>query len=586
MAGFGSLAPDSSADDELMNRYYDPGTGLPVGGTDRYEPPKPRRMWMMEPDLLGTQTGQLPAGVTTDETGRPVYEDTGEPLTVVRRPGVLPFAKTPEGVTMVKPKLADLYSYVIGGPVEGAAGETALGAGMAKVIKAKKPTVKPELPPEQPETPAAKPTMARVAAARPAAPETAPPEAPPSEAPSPAQTPSARSYTPTAGVSGVVSAGVDAPPNLRVQTVGEPRRMMYPGIYANPREIAAQAAAQVGPEDPAMQRLFGVTRGDLWEMAQDRRGNALPAVPPGGPRARGSAAALQVMTPQNTQRLQDILAEAGKHEGLRGADAWYIMDPVYERMAQLHGPTEAIPRYNRFNTLTGMASPGSDVMTEIQRGTAAHWLASQGRFEDFLRYAGVPEEQRGSAAFPEDMMYIGGHPYHMTAQGGPMAKYLAAGSIQSNAPKVPLYVGASGVPETGFQTQGQVGDAHWSRGVGLTDVRKGPTDVQGSFSTPEYQTTQPWWQHQVAEPLGLESVPAQARLWTALGPQTGVESALGAPKLELLSKQIMTAANRLGISPEKARDLILSGKAGAGLLAGTVGAGAAFGSLMPQDQRQ
>jgi len=344
---------------------------------------------------------------------------------------------------------------------------------------------------------------------------------------------------------------------------------MYPGVYRNPRIIAEEAAARVGEEDPAMKRLFGVTRGDLREMAQGRVGNEEPVVPPAGARSRGALSAQNIQTPQNTQRLQDILAEAGRHEGLRTADAWYIMDPVYRRMVELHGP-EAAERYRRLNTLTGMASPGSDVMTEIQRGTGANWLNEQGRFGDFQKYAGVPEAMRSSQRFPQDMRYIGGHPYHRTAQSDPMAKYLEHGSIQSDAPKVPLYVHASGVPETGFQTAGPVGDAHFSRGVGLSDTRKGPTDVQGSFSKSEYQTLQPWWQHEVAGELGIESVPAQARLWTALGPQTGVESELGAPKLELLSKQIMEAARRLRVSPETARDMILSGKAGAGVLAGGI----------------
>jgi hypothetical protein len=373
-------------------------------------------------------------------------------------------------------------------------------------------------------------------------------------------------YAPSGSM--IINKGVENPPNRKIQTVADPYRMMFPGVYRNPRIIAEEAAARVGEEDPAMQRLFGVTRGDLREMAQGRIGNEEPVVPPSGARSRGSLSAQNIQTPQNTQRLQDILAEAGRHEGLRTADAWYIMDPVYRRMVELFGPEEAAARYRRLNTLTGMASPGSDVMTEIQRGTGAHWLNEQGRFGDFQKYAGVPEAMRSSQRFPSDMRYIGGHPYHRTSQGDPMAKYLEHGSIQSDAPKVPLYVHASGVPETGFQTSGPVGDAHFSRGVGLSDTRKGPTDVQGSFSKPEYQTLQPWWQHEVAGEVGLESVPAQARLWTALGPQTGVESELGAPKLELLAKQIMTAAKRLRVSPETARDMVLSGKAGAGVLAG------------------
>jgi hypothetical protein len=220
------------------------------------------------------------------------------------------------------------------------------------------------------------------------------------------------------------------------------------------------------------------------------------------------------------------------------------------------------------------------VLTEIQRGTLAHALEQQGRFKDFLKYGGTAAENR-TRRFPADMTYVGGHPYHMTSQGIPMQQYLERGRVlQSENPKVPLYVHASGVPETGFQTTGPVGDAHFSRGVGLADTRKGPTDVGASFSRAEYQTLQPWWQRDVAGALGLESVPAQARLWTALGPQTGVESALGAGKLELLSQQVMRAANRLGVSPEKARDLILSGKAGAGALAG----GAAIPLALRRDE--
>lgn len=586
MATFGSLAPDAPDDDT----YYDPGTGLPVGGTSRYEPPQPpkRRTWMMEPDLLGTQMGSLPPGVSLNDANQPVDRETGQPIQVVRRPGVLPIARTPDGLTLVKPKVLDLASYIMGGPVEMQAGETALGSGrISRAIQNK--AVRPGLddmmqqPPEQPSV--ARTGAQQVASAAARSPTPADLETPPTAAPPPAATPT--SFAPTAGQSRVINAGVDAPPNPSIQTVSEPRRMMFPGIYGNPKTIAAEAAAQVGPEDPAMKQLFGVTRGDLWDMAQDRRGNVQPPIPEAGPRSRGSQAGRQIMTPQNTQRLQDILGEAGKYPGLANTDAWYIMDPAFDRMSQMFGPTEAIPRYSHFNTMTGMASPGSDVMTEIQRGTAAHWLEQQGRFEDFMRYGGVPDEERGAGYFPEDMMYIGGHPYHGTSQAVPMQKYLTAGrQIQSTSPKVPLYTSASGVPETGFQTQGPVGDAHWSRGVGLADVRKGPTDVQASFSTPEYQTLQPWWQHKVADPVGLESVPAQARLWTTLGPQTGVESALGAPKLELLSSQIVKAAHRLGISPERARDLILSGGAGAGVIAGTVGASGGFGSLAPQKEEK
>ena len=58
-------------------------------------------------------------------------------------------------------------------------------------------------------------------------------------------------------------------------------------------------------------------------------------------------------------------------------------------------------------------------------------------------------------------------------------------------PKVPMYIQASGVPETGFQTAMPVGDAHWSRAVGLGDTRTNQA-YGASVSTPEMSQLGPW----------------------------------------------------------------------------------------------
>lgn len=282
------------------------------------------------------------------------------------------------------------------------------------------------------------------------------------------------------------------------------------------------------------------------------------------------------MTPQNAQRLQDVLAEAKSSPDLyHGMTGWYAMDPLYQRFVDIFGPEEAAVKYKQFNTLSGMASPGSDVGTEIARGTGANWLQTQGRFSDFIKHGGGVESGEGTSR-PEDMLDLPGHVYHRTAQAIPMDQYLRTGQSQMKSPKVPMYIQASGVPETGFQTDTPVGDAHWARGVGLADTRgtrtsKGQEIVPGSsVSTPEMQQLAPWWRDKVAAPVGLDSVPAQALLWGSMSPYTGVKSAIGAPKLEILSTQIGKLANRLGISPETARDLVISGKAGAFSEGGTV----------------
>jgi predicted GNAT family acetyltransferase len=353
-------------------------------------------------------------------------------------------------------------------------------------------------------------------------------------------------------------------------TVDPAQRVAFPGIYNDPRQTISDANQMVGPEDPLLQQLFGVSRQDLSDIALGRQGNDIGTLPGAKPGGTGAASARAVMTPQNEQRLIDVLNEARGTPLHTGMTGWYSMDPLYERFRQIFGDEDAPAKYAKFNTLMGMASPGSDVATEIGRGTSAHWLDAQGRFPDFQKYAGIANDARpGIGDFPPDMLGVPGHAYHLTAQAGPMADYLRTGSIQMQSPKVPMYIGASGVPETGFQTDMPVGDAHWARGVGLADTRnprtsKGQDIVPASSaSTPEMQTLGPWWRDRVAAQAGYGAVPAQATAWGAFAPYTGVTSKIGAPKLEILATQIGKAAERLGVSPETARDYILTGKAGA-----------------------
>jgi hypothetical protein len=93
----------------------------------------------------------------------------------------------------------------------------------------------------------------------------------------------------------------------------------------------------------------------------------------------------------------------------------------------------------------------------------------------------------------------------------------------------------------------------------------------------------PWWQEKIAAPAGLEPVPAQAVVWGAGANATGVSSPVGASKLELLTHQIEKTADRMGITPEEARDLVLRRKAYAGKIDPTLlfamGAGGGLGAF-------
>lgn len=343
-------------------------------------------------------------------------------------------------------------------------------------------------------------------------------------------------------------------------TVMRPKRVAYPGIYSDPKQLVAEATSRVEDESPLLKRLFGVTRDDLFNIAQQgtRKGNITERPFKAAPNATGAGHAEEVMNPRNVQRIQDIIGESKNSPELyKGMASWYTMDPLFNRYVELYGLENAIKEYNRFNTFTGMASPGSEVLVELNRGSAANWLDSENRFSDFIKYG------RKAGTGPEDMQNVLGHKYHITSHGLPMSKYIESGIVDMGSAKVPSYIAASGVPETGFQTSWPVGDAHWSRLVGLPDVR-GPRTLKGvevlpnaSASVPEMVSLGPWWEEKIAKPMELESVPAQAVVWGSGSGATGVTSPIGAPKLELISKLIGDTANRLGVSPETARDLVI-----------------------------
>lgn len=365
---------------------------------------------------------------------------------------------------------------------------------------------------------------------------------------------------PRAKMSPGLSFGNMAPVNA--QTVTNPLRNEFPGIYKRPDVIAQEAAARVAPEDPMLKRLFGVTRDDLFEMSQ-RQGNVPGFIPGASKNPKGSAAAEAVMNPRNTQRLIDVLGEVKTNapELYKGMHAWYTMDPQYHRMVELMGEEKAKQMYHRLNTFGGIESPNLPVPVEFNRASAANWLAEQGRMPDWIKYGGLRDKPL-IEGIPADMIGIPGRVGHQRASES-QRKFMETGEHGMISPKAPPYIQASSVPELGFQTDLPVGDAHWSRMIGLPDVRTSK-EVSASVSTPELQQLAPWWKKDVAGAMDLESVPAQAIMWGAGSPQTGVKTAIGAGKLELQAIQIAEAAKRLGISPENARDLILMGKERAG----------------------
>lgn len=387
------------------------------------------------------------------------------------------------------------------------------------------------------------------------------------------------------------------------QTVAEPLRNAYPMVYADASVVQRMANANNAPESPWLPKIFGVTRSDLQQMSGDpaRLALAQPAMLPGmAAKPKGAAFADQLMTPANRRRVNDQLEALRKSAIAPGMEGWYVMDPAYQALYEHTGgdAARAAELFNRFNVSTATMSPGSDVMTEIARGGNANWLAEQGRFSDFMALDKMRDPKNKRFKLPSDMQHIPGHAYHSTAQAPVLEAFHGQGYFDPfnppmGSPKVPPYMQASGTPWTGFQVDWPVGDAHFARGLGYADLRpeRGPTynkrekrwvqpKYGSSLSNPEAYTAKQFFLP-IARRNDLTPVQAQGLLWGGLGPATGVDTAVGAPKLELIADYIGNSVmprNRI-TDPVLAGRKFLAGEIGSAdpLLLGGVAAGTGAG---------
>lgn len=355
-------------------------------------------------------------------------------------------------------------------------------------------------------------------------------------------------------------------------TVLNPKRIEAPGIYQNPKAIVEQARAAVSPESGAMKQLFGVDRQDLYDIARSRSGNITPQDIQGMPWWEGRKVpdpVAQVMTDRNAQRYIDVLAEAQKYPELARTQGWYVMDPAYARLEELLGPYKAPAQYNYLNTMHGPFSASSAVDTELHRGSTGAMMAARGRqdWNRFKRYGNVAEDER-TRNFPPEMRGMPAHMAHSTAHTPALDEWLKSGNLQFGTAKVPSYIAASGVPQTGFQTSYPIIDAHMGTNMGYYDVRTAPGV---SMAVRETHPLAQYFAQNIARPMGLEPVSGQAMGWSVFGPQTGVKSMIGAPKLEIASDLIMRRAAREGKNPEAVRDAWLKSMGAIGGFGGLAG---------------
>ena len=354
-------------------------------------------------------------------------------------------------------------------------------------------------------------------------------------------------------------------------TVRDPERITNPGIYLPPSDLISAVRAKFVPESPLLKRLWGEERDSLFEISL-RAGNEPGLIPKGAARPQVIEHAEKVKTSANENRIIDAVSELRRQfpEAYRAFHGWYVMDPVHRRMVELVGEHEAFRRYLQLNGFMARESPNLAVPGEIKRGTAANMMAEQGRMDVWRESGGLGADERGVPELAAVPGRIGGRRIAQS-QTDLMEMIRNGASIRDLVAvmghKDGVYSHASGVPATGFQTDLFVGDAHKVRSMGLADTRPfapgDSWDPERSITKSELQSLAPWHAN-IAEKLDMQPVPLQSTEWNLFGPQTGVKSPLGPGKLELFSEEIGRAAERRGVTPETARDMILLGQAHAG----------------------
>jgi len=341
-------------------------------------------------------------------------------------------------------------------------------------------------------------------------------------------------------------------------TVKDPVRSAFPGIYDDPKEIM-QRLGEGKPESPHLKEIFGKTRKDLHDDAL-ARGDVEPKTPiPGiAPKGAGSAHAHQVKTPENAERIRNIIQAYKEHDpsGYHGMVGWYEMDPMYHSIKKILGGSKdaADKVFHTLNSLTAYASPMSPVGVEIKRGTAAAMMAAEGNFDKFAKHGNLPQAKAPAALQAKNFELGNEGTMAHGSQAPAMGRFLESGQ-EANAVKTGTYRRSSDAPSrTGSEHQNTqaVGDSHWSRGVGLADVRNAK-DFDGSAKGTEMKVLAKWYHDEVARhpDIDLPSTSAQAVQWGALSKETGVDSPIGAPKLEIWADMIAKAAEREGIPPKE-----------------------------------
>jgi hypothetical protein len=616
--GFGSIAPAAAEDEQKLRDvadlpeqqpYYDPATGLQLSGGRgaKYQSPQSKKQptYTMEPDLTQQQMGVGPEGGSDAPNPYPPGTEESdyfersrtEGLPQVRRPGVLPVAKTPEGYTLAVPKAAELAQYIMGGPaIEAKAGEAVLGAGMARVKRAAAarakvaeetppPPIGHNQPPQNVQGQNVPPQNVQMDEFQPVRPET--------------RTAQEIAYPPPPKPVGDRSKFVDAAGNaIEGAAYTKEARRILDEIAAGPK-----GAGPIDLTKPTT--LPPVPQVDLPRYA-----------PPRG------------VSP----RLQDALNNPEVLDGLRqgirngmemGAHNWYVNDAVRDAFVKELGPVKGQAEFERMMDNVAATSPRSDVPTNVRNASYYFAHATPADLPDKNPYPYGHIAQKLHRQNIETISSEGGWEPLQNPKPASFAQNLKGNYEPVTAdthafraigmrtedprflePSVSAVYKAGGDPATDTLV-GKYGEISKNKkGQDIVTFRprqlfdSGKLTMEDAKKIPYFWATKPKENEyaaveqlykQLAAEHGLTPAGAQAAGWAGSGELTGLGTVPTHTFPELLNERILFTAKMRGENPATTLKNFIRGKKpllSTALTAGTGAAGAAALSKPSEEERQ
>lgn len=407
----------------------------------------------------------------------------------------------------------------------------------------------------------------------------------------------------------IIRAAEEDAPKVAEKSLAVPKKLAAPAVIRNrsgtPGAVAQDVLSEAkkpskGSPSFAVWRAANPDNGILFDMSKLSN---VPNVP---------QFQIPRMVPKNgpPERIVDALANPEVEQGINetvqrgiegGGKEWYNTEPVLDRMRGIMASGQADPAYARLMDLMAATSPRARVPDNVRTGSYYNYLMQNGipiPEKPAGGYGSIAQNlhrqnvqglaERGGwdiyknpkpASFSSNLQgnqqvatidthnfrlpgILSSDPRFLETSVAELAKTpeSALETLRRQYPGLPEEVAHSAISIKPGKTSINYKPQDW--------VNKGYISMDDAVNDPALWTSKPrdneygyyeQWQQDQAKKMGISPAQYQASMWLGGGDTTGLGSA-AEPFMGTLEARIRYTADRLGMDPEKVRDMMLKGE--------------------------